>query len=357
MIGSAVVGCGRMGVFTSESVRRHAPSCWLPLSHAEAIRQHPRTELLALCDVDGEALQRAAAALGIERTFDDPRRLLDVVRPRLLGVATRTIGRARLIGDAAAAGVAALHVEKPLCNSVAELQRLEALLARQDLFVTYGTIRRHFAIYRHARELAASGRYGPLREIRVQLGAGSLFWTHPHAVDLILFGAGERTIAGVQATLADVRTGGRAGEIETDPRVVAATVHFDDGVIGHITQALGADFVLSCRDAEVVVRADGAALETYGADAGEVYPTLRTATGPDPQGPGGTLGPIAQLVDCLEGRPEARRANAVVRRDMLAGQRILFAMVQSHLERSRIVAPDALDDALLVRAITRGRPA
>ncbi len=36
-ISAAVIGCGRMGAFTSEGVRRHAPRAWLPLAHAEAI--------------------------------------------------------------------------------------------------------------------------------------------------------------------------------------------------------------------------------------------------------------------------------------------------------------------------------
>jgi scyllo-inositol 2-dehydrogenase (NAD+) len=347
-----------MGAFTSDLLKQHAPACWFPLNHAEAMRHHPRLHLRALCDRDAQALARAAAAHEVGITYTEPRQLLDEVRPVLLGIATRTLGRAALIQEALERGVRALHVEKPLCNGVRELQGLAAAVARPGVFVTYGAIRRFFPAYRLARELADSGRYGALREIRVQLGSGTLFWTHPHAVDLILFGAGEREIAGVQARLARVESGSSSVDVESDPLVVSATIHFHDGVTGHITQALGADVVLSCADAEIAVRADGGTLEVYAARNGALYPTAAPHEhAPSAHGPCGTLAPVSQLVACLDGDAAAIAGNAVVKRDLLAGQRILFAMLQSHLEASRIVAPAAIDDAMFIHARTNGRHA
>lgn len=348
-----------MGAFTAELIRRHAPECWFPLSHAEAIRRHPRLELRALCDPDPEALARAAAAHAVAATYDDARPMLDEMQPRLLGIATRTFGRAALIVEAIAAGVRALHVEKPLCNGVRELAAVAAALERSGAFITYGAIRRHLAPYRRARELAESGRYGPLREIRVNLGPGTLFWTHPHSIDLLLFGAGERTVVGVQARLEDVVAGASRVEIETDPRVVAATVHFDDGVTGHVTQALGSDFVLSCSDGEIAVRGDGGSLEIYAAPEGGIYPVATTLAEDEAAaaGPGGTLAPLSRLVAALDDEAGAAAANRIVRRDMLRGQGILFAMLQSHLQGSRIVEPGTLDDTIFIHARSGGRHA
>jgi len=357
-IASAVVGCGRMGAFTAEIIKQHAPACWFPLNHAEAIRRHARLELRALCDVDAAALARAAAAHGVTATYTDAHRLLDEVHPTLLGIATRTIGRAQLMVDAVARGVRALHVEKPLCNSTRELETLTTLMARPDVFVTYGTLRRFFAVYQRARQLADSGRYGALREIRVNLGSGTLFWTHPHSIDLILFGAGGRSVAGVQARLAEVVAAGSAVEIESDPRVIAATVHFDDGLTGHITQALGSDLVLSCAEAEIAVRADGGLLDVYAARHGGIYPSSEPVEGNIPAaGPEGTLAPMSQLAACLEDDLQAIAMNAVIKRETLRGQRIAFAMLQSHLEGSRIVTPDDLDPGIFIHARTGGRHA
>ncbi|MDC0276951.1 Gfo/Idh/MocA family oxidoreductase [bacterium] len=353
---AAVIGCGRMGAFTSESVTRYAPSCWFPLSHAEAIKSHSRLSLAAMCDLDPDILERAVNKYQVENHYCDPGVLLEAERPALVGIATRTIGRASLIEQAAAVGTRAIHAEKPLCNSVAELQSLRALLAQDDFFFTWGAIRRFFGIYRKARELADSGHYGPLREIRVNHGSGPLYWTHPHSIDLLLFGAGERRLDGVQARLSEVVTDCDPVRIDSDPRIVAASLYFDDGVVGHITQALGADFILSCAEAEIVVRADGACLELYGAGEG-VYPIARPLEVEEMQTGCGTRGPVSQLVACLEGDNTAMTANARIKRDIIAAQQIAFAMVQSHLEGARIVDPMEVDPNMVILAKTGGRHA
>lgn len=347
-----------MGVFTGEVMRRHAPDFWFPLSHAEAIRAHPRLALRALCDVDPAALDRAALAYPEAASYVDARRLLDEVRPRLVGIATRTIGRADLIGIAIGAGVRALHVEKPLCNSVRELAAIEAALERSGALVTYGAIRRHLAPYRRARELADSGRFGALREIRVNLGGGTLFWTHPHSIDLILFGAGDRSVSGVQARLGNVSSGATRLDVVSDPLVIAAMICFDDGVTGHITRSLGSDFVLSCSEGEIAVRADGATTEIYATPEGQIYPVATPFdAAPAPTSHGGTLAPIARLVAALDDDATALADVAVVTRDMLRGQRILFAMLQSHLAQSRIVDPAEIDESLVIQARSGDRHA
>lgn len=359
LIASAVIGCGRMGAFTSAGVRSHAPSCWFPLAHAEAIAAHPALRLKAVCDVDEESAHRAAVAHGAERAYTDVGLMLREVQPQLLSIATRTVGRAALIEAAVAAGASALHVEKPLCNSVAELERLRLLFARDDLFVTYGAVRRWFPVYRQARALADSGRWGALREIRVALGSGALYWTHPHSWDLMLFGAGKRQVASVQGRFADLRgTESRPRDVESDPRLIAGLVHFDDGVCGVVTQALGADFVLSCERGEISVRADGALLEAYDTPEGRAYPERRTLAPPVEAGEcGGTLAPISHLVRCLQGDAAARLANATLKADIVRGQQIAFALLQSHAEGSRAVGLAEVDPDWFVAALSGGRHA
>lgn len=353
---AAVIGCGRMGAFTNDLITRYAPSCWLPLSHAEAISIHPRLRLTALSDVDAEALARAADKYRVLRRYSDSRALLDTERPPLLGIATRTVGRADLISHAAGVGTRAIHAEKPLCNSVAELQALRALFERNDFFVTWGAIRRYFDIFREARALADSGRYGPLREMRVKLGSAPLFWTHPHSIDLLLFGAGERRLAGVQARLADVSSEGASTTVVSDPRVISASLYFEDGVAGHITQALGSDFILSCADAEISVRNDGMSIEINAVRSG-IYPETLVHEHTPGAGPQGSFAPVSMLVGCLEGDTGSIAANTVIKRDILAGQQAAFAMLQSHLEGSRIVDPLATDPAMVIYARTGGRHA
>ncbi|NQX95700.1 MAG: Gfo/Idh/MocA family oxidoreductase, partial [Erythrobacter sp.] len=116
----AVIGCGRMGAFTSASVREWGPDCFLPSAHAEAIAMADGADLVALCDASSENLARAGDHYAVEKRYTDHTELLAQETPDLIGLATRTIGRAGIIQDCIAAGARALHLEKPLCNSVAE---------------------------------------------------------------------------------------------------------------------------------------------------------------------------------------------------------------------------------------------
>jgi scyllo-inositol 2-dehydrogenase (NAD+) len=350
---AAVIGCGRMGAFTGESVRRFAPDCWFPLAHAEAIREHPDLDLVALCDPNQESLTRAQEAYGHPAGYLDYRRLAQEIKPDLVGIATRTMGRADIIQGLFETGTRAFHIEKPLCNSVAELAALEQLFGGHGVFATYGAVRRHFHIYRQAHDLVSSGRFGALLEIRVNFGSAALFWTHPHTIDLVLFAAGHRTVTGVQARFETVEPGQGPDEIDNDPIIQAATIWFDDGVAGHIGRAPGLDLVMSCEQGEVAVASDGRGILIAEQRGDDPYLVREVLEGlPPPSGPQGSLAPISQLADCLRGDPAAGAANAVIRRDILSGQRLAFAMVQSHREGSRITSPADLPPDLRILART-----
>ena len=350
---AAVIGCGRMGAFTSDSVRLFSPECWLPLAHAEAIVAEPDLELVALCDANADNLAKARTAYDGVAGFGDHQVLADAVQLDLVGIATRTPGRADIIRTLFERGTRAFHIEKPLCNSVAELEVLTPILKRDDVFATYGTVRRFLHIYEKGRELAESGRFGPLVEVRANFGAGALYWTQPHAIDLILFAARGRAVTGVQARFDRLDEGETPGEVVNDPVLQSATIWFEDGVAGHIGRAPGLDLVMSCESGEITVASDGRRLlvaEQQGDDPYLVRGPYEGDIGGS--GPQGTQAPIAQLAACLRGDAEAIAANRVVKRDILLGQRLAFAMIASHRKASRIVGADEIGRDLRILART-----
>jgi scyllo-inositol 2-dehydrogenase (NAD+) len=349
---AAVIGCGRMGAFTGESVRRWSPEFWLPLSHADALDAHPDVDLVAAADPSPDALQRMRVSWPGVRTFTNVADLATSIQPTLAGIATRTLERTDVLETLHAAGTRAFHIEKPLCNSMDQLARLETLLGRDDTHVTYGAMRRTFDVYRTAVEIAESGRLGALREIRVNFGSAPLYWTQAHAIDLILFGARGRQVSQVQARLGPVEVEGSA--IMNDPVVQSATIWFDDGVAGNIGRAPGLDFILSCDDGEVIVRSDGRSLEIAATDGDDPY-LHRTELAVEPAAPLGALRSVTQLVDCLQGVPPALKANAVIKQDILLGQRIAFGLVQSHLSGGSPLGLGQIDDRMIIWARTGGR--
>jgi hypothetical protein len=188
------------------------------------------------------------------------------------------------------------------------------------------------------------------------MGRGTLYWTHPHSVDLILFAAGSRVPEAIQARLSSVVQGGSAVSLISDPVVDTATIYFTDGVAGHIGRAPGADLVLSCESGEITVLNDGESIQLSVSEEPNPY----LARGPwagwhDKAGAQGTLAPVQQLVRCLQGDVQAQGLNALIKQHMLDGQRILFAMAQSHLERSRLLSPTDVDPAMCIQARTGER--
>lgn len=354
MIQAAVIGCGRMGAFTSESVRRYSPAAWLPLSHSEAIAAHPALQLAGLCDPHAETLARAQAEYGVAQGFAGHRELLAAVQPKLVGIATRTVGRTEIIHDCAAAGVQALHIEKPLCNSVEELNALERLADEHGLFMTYGAIRRFLPVFQQAKAIAESGELGDLLEMRFSMGARTLYWTHPHTIDLALYLAGKRRLTNVSARLTNVERSAPF-VIESDPVIEAAVLWFDDGVACHIGRAPGNEAELAFTRGRISIKADGRVLVVAAYRDDDPYLHESEVAVPDAAGPTGTLAPVSQLVACLQDDAAAIAANAVVRGDIFGGQCALFALVQSHLDDGRATAPGAVDPAMTILAATDGR--
>ncbi|QDC47520.1 Gfo/Idh/MocA family oxidoreductase [Candidatus Methylopumilus universalis] len=353
---AGLIGCGRMGAFTSEVLRKNAPAFWFPLSHLEALSNHSSISEIAVTDENKSNLDRAREVYDIKKYYLTTSQMLEEFKPDLLAIATRTKGRADLISKGIDSGSRAFHVEKPLCNSVKELAFIESKLKESNIFATYGAIRRFMPVYRNAVKFANSGQYGKLIEVKINFGSGMLFWTHPHAIDLILFAASGDKVVGVQASLSGIVEGQCSREILSDPIVISATIYFESGLVGCITQSHGSDMILTCEGAEIGVRADGHVTDIYVSPAGKRYPEFEPfSMDKERDILGGTYLPINQLVQCLRGDLESIKSNLKNKNDMLLGQKIIFAMAQSHLENSKIIDLNSIDPQLQIAAITNGK--
>lgn len=354
---AAIVGCGRMGAFTSEGVLRHAPKCWFPLSHAESVMAHGNLEITALADTDSDMLQKAAKHYGVARTYTDFNALIAENSLDLLCLATRTPGRADMIVKACQAGVLAIHAEKPLCNTTQELRDLASLFARDDFYFTWGAIRRHLPAYKQALELVNAQEYGKLLEIRVNFGPAPLYWTHAHAFDLLTFVAQERRIESIQAKLRNFQAApDKTLCVDSDPIIDYCVMTFHDGVNGFITQSPGADLVLTCEHGEINVIDDGAAINVRHYKQG-AYPEYTTIPITNTLAPTGTLAPISMLSDCIDGVSESIQTNRKIKRDIIQSQQMMFASVLSHAEGGRKIIDLLEMPEIEIRALTNGHPA
>ena len=300
----ALVGCGRMGTFTSDKLRRGLPVGWLPLCHAEAIQAHPDLELCALCDTDRQALERAGAALGVEALYRDYGEMISRERPDILSIATRTPGRCQIIRFAAEQGVRGIHSEKPLAQSLGECLATLEVLERRRVAFTYGTYRRYMAIYRQARDFVGQGKIGELREVVVEMGPTMLLWNHPHSVDLILFYAQGRR---PELVWADCELDPQACQgytlVDQDPVVRQGYIRFEDGLIGSLSSIKGLNLRLGGSLGNLAVEGDGSRLVLYQPHYPETgYLLNRRGYLPDPTAPSGTQVAFQELAAAVQGQ-------------------------------------------------------
>lgn len=350
MIRSAVIGCGRMGAFTSVSVKKYSPKCWLPLSHIEALISCSDTFLDSICDINSELLKEVKFQYDIQNYFEDYSKLLEISKPELLCIATRTIERTKIIKDSIFTGVKAIHLEKPICNSMKQLDELSKLVKHHNTLLTYGTIRRYFDIYGKAKEIVDSGEIGDLKEIEVNFGSAKLFWTHPHSVDIILFFAGLRNILSVEAKLSDIIIGEAKDLISSDPQIDEAKIFFDDGCLGKITNRLGMDVILYGSEGHLIVEGDGRRIVVRKLNRSKAYfEKLDRVFENKYDRQEGTMAAIECLVYQLRANKLTDQAKLVFDRDhIFKGQRILFGFVQSQIDGSRPVELNEIRDTINV---------
>jgi hypothetical protein len=119
-------------------------------------------------------------------------------------------------------------------------------------------------------------------------------------------------------------------------------VHHSDRGIQHAAEARrsGLDLVMSCEQGEVAMASDGRGILIAEQRYDDPHPGREVLEGPpSPTGPQGCMAPISQLADFLGDDVAVGAANAITRTDILSGQRLAFAMVQSRFEASRMTTP------------------
>jgi predicted dehydrogenase len=334
-----LVGCGRIGAVADENVSRWVDAhLWLPYTHAAAISAAENAALVAVCDRDEIAAQRAASRFCVPAWYTDFRTMLERERLDALAVATRTAERLGIIEHGVAAGIRAIYCEKPLSNTLEDADHLRRLLEGKGVHFVYGTKRRFMPTYRQVKELVAAGEIGDLRNIVVRFGDGALFWNHPHSVDIAGFFADDSVPDYVQADLDLDPYQVRGSVIDADPRLRMGYIKFRSGVVAHILASDSYDVELSGTKGQVCVRSDGRAAHWRQRLAGtqDYGLLLSERIVPASEKTSGTVNGVQALACALLGgkNPDYDIELAV------RNQEILFSFVSSHLSGgSRVSFP------------------
>ena len=161
------------------------------LPHARAYRENPRVELVALCDIRKRPLQEAGRELSVGRLYEDYSEMLEAEKNNIDIVSVATPDESHAEIASAALGINKhVFLEKPMCRTLKEADRIleEASRSRGMLMVDF--ILRFDPRYVRAREIAASGELGRIIALHARRHASSEFArTHGKFSNLFLSSA------------------------------------------------------------------------------------------------------------------------------------------------------------------------
>jgi predicted dehydrogenase len=219
-------------------------------SHVNALRAAgKRVELVAAMDIDAERVRSFCEAQGIERAYTDVDEMLAAEQPRLVHIATPPGTHAELAARSMAAGAWVL-CEKPLCASLAEMDRIEEAERRTGNYTSSVFQWRFGSAGKHLKQLIDQGALGrplvcnslitwyrtpayyavPWRgKWATELG-GTSMGHGIHAMDFVLWLLGEW-----QEVRAMIGTLDREIEVED---VSMASVRFASGAMANMTNAV-----------------------------------------------------------------------------------------------------------------------
>ncbi|HRW08590.1 MAG TPA: Gfo/Idh/MocA family oxidoreductase [Caldilineaceae bacterium] len=308
-----------------------------PRSHAAAYHQHPRTEVVGVCDIRPEALENFQRDWGDVwpnvNCYTDYQAMLAAEQPDLVSVVTPDHLHADItVAAAAQPSVRAILCEKPIATTLADADRMIAAAAQHDVLLSIEHTRRWAPQFHAARELIRSGELGPLRSITVNMYSprSMLFRNGTHMVDMIGFFAE----AEPQWVFAELEEGfdhfteyksDGGHDPATDP-AATAYIHYANGVraIYHSVKVTmpGSQFELLCDKGRIEV-SDRELVVVRGESH---YAWSRTTLPAGDYMQTHQLGAVAELIHVLEQGGALISPGAAARQAVA----IMLAMLQSH---------------------------
>ena len=329
-----IVGCGRMTSTIEDEVQgRRLGGIRLPYSHAAAYRVVDDVEMVAACDIVDDKLKSFQERWGVPRGYIDYHEMIDVEKLDILSIGTRPEQHAEPMIYGAQHGVKGMYAEKPLCCSLQEADAIREAFGRNGVFLEFGPMRRNWAVYRQARQLAWSGEFGAVKAV-VGYSGNSI---GGHFLDTLLYLLGDPDPVSISGTLDDLHPAeGDTSNMRfvSDTPIRSALVELANGTTLHVAgTGMGQEFELVCEDGITRLMNDGESLSVRKRDGKtRFYDPVEV---PLVDRWSGTERKIRELVEAIRtGKPGVSNLRAT-----MIGTEIGFGIYESHLNGGTVVRP------------------
>jgi len=321
-------------------------------SHAEGYKLLDTCELVACADIVEENAAAFAAKYGIgdAGVFTDYKRMLAEATLDVVSICTWMHLHEPMVVDACAAGVKAIHCEKPMADTWGGAKRMAAVAADSGVQLTFNHQRRYGEPFILAKKMLDDGQIGDL--VRLECGAGNLYDTGTHFIDMFSFFNGEVPAKWVLGQI-DYRQETRVFGSHNENQQVVLT-EYENGVFGLIMTGVETNPV-GCRDKLIGTQG---VIEVGCADgpqiryrlAGETDWTQPDTGGASIHGPMFIERAVADIVDCVR---SGRKCQLDASNALIATE-IIFGAYESSRRRGRVDFPLDIDDNPLAAMVEKG---
>ena len=328
---AGIIGCGGRG--------RH---------HADGYAADERAVIVACADPADEARANFAERHAGVAEYADHREMLAAEALDLVSVCTWPHLHRPMIEAAAAAGVRAIHAEKPMAPTWGDARALHAACAERDVLLTFCHQRRFGDSFGTARQLLRDGAIGSLR--RVEATCPNLYDWGTHWFDMMFFFNDETPARWVIGQIA-VEERREVFGVPVDTSGMS-WIRFANDVEGLLVTGAtgydGPDIRLVGAEGVIEVQASARAEEPLRMlrDGRWQSPGLTVGV-PVPQH---TIASVANLIDCLHSGDEPELSS----RKALQATELIFATYESSRRRGRVDLPLDVDDSALLTMLNEG---
>ncbi|EKO60071.1 MULTISPECIES: Gfo/Idh/MocA family protein [Leptospira] len=347
---TALIGCGRIGAFTSLELKKSFPIGWLPYNHLDSILLNKDLfDLIGFCDIKLANLEFLRKKFKDKQFYTDYRVLIDEQKPEVVSIATRAQDRSEIIEYACKNGVKGLYIEKPAARSLKELKIIKDSIIRNQVNFVYGVQRRFMDLYIKAKTKIDEGIIGEINEVHIGFGRSPLLWVHPHSVDMILYFIGSTEIDYVQGSCEIAKEVVKKDFVDSDPILNFGFVRFKNGSTGVIssqTSINGMNASIAGSEGIIHIFANGSKMEVQLKKkiknsnyskllSKDYFPSTKTS---------GTYAAFRQLGKSIYSK-DVSPYNIL---DLEIGHRMLFGFVQSSLRNGERVRLNDVNENLFI---------
>jgi UDP-N-acetylglucosamine 3-dehydrogenase len=325
--------------------------------HARGYQAQEACEIVACADIVEDNARAFAEAFGLPEggVYLDYNEMLATEQPDVVSVCTWMCLHERMVLDCVAAGVKAIHCEKPMADTFGGARRMAEAAAAAGVQLTFNHQRRYGAPYTIARKLITDGAIGQL--FRFESEFGNIYDTGTHFIDMISFFMGDGVPAKWVIAQVDYRQENLVFGAPCENQQVML-FEYANGVfgmvmsgapggghpVGVINRILGSEGLIE------VGMGHGATDAIRWRKFTETEWRLPDTGGESIHGPGFVERAVADVVDCLRA---GRKCQLDASNAMVATE-LIFGAYESSRRRGRVDFPLDIDDNPLEAMVASG---